>query len=87
MLALKNNAKLPKGSVLKDLPIYCDHDDEVIRLQSRLHTAASLLFDFANPIIMPKGIVAEKLAVVKRRHSTHFDKSTGCVVAFATSKT
>ena len=71
VLALKNNAKLPKGSVLKDLPIYYDHDDQVIRLQSRLHTSASLPFDFANPIIMPKGIVAEKLALEVHQRRFH----------------
>ena len=63
LTALKQDEDLPKGSVLKDLPVYYDKIDQVIRLRSRLHTAASISFDFAIPIIMPKGIVVEKLAL------------------------
>ena len=58
---LKEDKPIPKGSILKDLPVYYDNSDQLVRLQSRLHTASSLSFDFANPIIIPKGILAEKL--------------------------
>ena len=60
---LKEGKQIQKGSVLKDLPVFYDKDDQLIRLRSRLHTASSLPFDFANPIIMPKGPVVEKLAL------------------------
>ena len=60
---LKEGKPIQKGSVLKDLPVYYDQDDQLVRLRSRLHTASSLSFDYANPILMPKGIVAEKLAL------------------------
>ena len=75
--ALKEGKQIHKGSVLKDLPVFYDNDDGLIRLQSRLHTASSLTFDYANPIIMPKSIVAEKLALevhLRRYHCSQ--KST-----------
>lgn len=57
---LDHKNKLPSTSVLKNLPVYWDEQDEVIRLESRLHLASSLTHDFKNPIILPKGDVAEK---------------------------
>ena len=69
--ALKHKQKVPKGSVLKDLPVFYDEEDRVIRLQSRLHTSASLSFDFSNPIIMPKSIVAEKFALEVHQRRYH----------------
>ena len=36
--ALKDGKKLPKGSVLKDLPVYYDQEDQLIRLQSLAHS-------------------------------------------------
>ena len=76
---LKEDKPIPKGSILKDLPVYYDNSDQLVRLQSRLHTASSLSFDFANPILIPKGILAEKLAMevhIRRYHcsqKTTFD--------------
>lgn len=52
--------KLPKGSVLKNIPVYWDEKDQLIRLESRLHLASSLSPEFTNPIILPKCEVAEK---------------------------
>ena len=43
----------------------------VMDLQSRLHTASSLTFDYANPIIMPKCVVAEKLALEVHHRRYH----------------
>ena len=74
--ALKNGDQIPKGSVLKDLPVYYDDDDQLIRLQSRLHTASSLTFDYANPIIMPKSIFAEKLALEVHQCRFHCSQKT-----------
>ena len=71
LTALKDGNQLPKGSLLKDLPVYYDQDDQLIRLQSRLHTASSLTFDYANPIIMPKCVVAEKLALEVHHRRYH----------------
>ena len=71
IVALMNKTQLPKNSVLKDLPVYYDYDDQIIRLRSRLHTASSLTFDYANPIIMPKCIVAEKLALEVHQRRFH----------------
>ena len=44
---------LPKGSTLRDLPVYFYLGENVIRLRSWLHRA--------NPIIIPKGLAAERL--------------------------
>ena len=63
--------KLPPGSSLKNLPVFYDSEDKVIRLQSRMHTSTSLTFDFVNPIIMPKGVIAEKLALEIHHRRLH----------------
>ena len=47
---------LPKGSTLRDLPVYFDLGD-------RLHRASALAHDFTNPIIIPKGLAAERLVL------------------------
>ena len=60
---LKQEKQVQKGSILKDLPVYYDKEDQLVRLKSRLHMASSLNFDYANPILMPKSILAEKLAL------------------------
>ena len=54
---------LPKGSTPRDLPVYFDLGDNVIRLRSRLHRASALAHDFTNPIIIPKGLAAERLVL------------------------
>ena len=46
---------LPNGSTLRDLPVYFDLGENVIRLRSRLHQASALGHDFTNPIIIPRG--------------------------------
>ena len=51
VIALREDKKLPKGSVLRNLPVYLDTDTDVIRLKTRLHKASSLTFDYTNPII------------------------------------
>ena len=56
---LDHNNKLPKKSLLKNLPIYWDEVNGIIRLKSRLHLASSLPFSETNPIIIPKGRAAE----------------------------
>ena len=56
---LDHNNKLPKKSLLKHLPIYCDEETGIIRLKSRLHLASSLPFSETNPIIIPKCKAAE----------------------------
>ena len=71
--ALREDKKLPKGSVLKDLPVYLDADTGMIRLKSRLHKASSLTFDYSNPIIVPRSELAKKL--VLEVHVTRFHAS------------
>ena len=43
---------LPKSSTLRDLPVYFDIGEKVIRLPSRLHWASALAHNFMNPIII-----------------------------------
>ena len=72
-IALRDGSKLLRGSVLRDLPVYLDADSDLIRLQTRLHRASSLTFDYSNPIIIPRGELAKKLAMevhVKRFHAS-----------------
>lgn len=52
--------KLPKGSSLQHLPVYWDDSDKIIRLKTRLSLASSLSDDYTNPIVIPKGMIAEK---------------------------
>ena len=72
-LALRADDKLPKGSVLRDLPVYYDPDTNVIRLKTRLHTASSLTFDYSNPIIVPRSELAQQM--VLEVHVTRFHAS------------
>ena len=51
--------------MLRDLPVYLDADTDLIRLRTRLHWASSLTFDYSNPIIIPRGELAKKLAIWK----------------------
>ena len=71
--ALRDDKKLPKGSILRDLPVYFDADTGVIRLKTRLHKASSLTFDYTNPIIIPRSELAKKMVLevhVKRFHAS-----------------
>ena len=43
---------LPKSSTLRDLPVYFDIGEKVIRLPSRMHWASALAHNFMNPIII-----------------------------------
>ena len=49
---------LPKGSTLRDLSVYFDLGENIIRLFSRLHRASALAHDFIRPILIPKGLAA-----------------------------
>ena len=61
--ALREKSKsMPKNSCLRNLPVLLDEND-VIRLKSRFHTASTLAFDYKNPAIIPKGLLAEKLVL------------------------
>ncbi|XP_059094432.1 uncharacterized protein LOC131889364 [Tigriopus californicus] len=51
---------LPKGSILRNLPVFWDAKQEVIKMETRLHLSSSLTHEFANPMILPKGLVAER---------------------------
>ena len=44
----------PKGSTLRDLPVYFYLGENVIRLCSRLHRATALAHDFTNSITLNK---------------------------------
>ena len=77
---------LCKGSTLRDHPVYFDLGDNVIWLRSRLHRASALAHDFTNPIIIPKGLAAERLVLdaherwmhaSQKRSSIHSVKNTG----------
>ena len=62
---------MPKSQALRNLPVYLDEKDDVIRLQSRMLTSTTLTFDYVNPIIIPKGILAERLTLwTHQRDST-----------------
>ena len=69
--ALKEGKGVHKGSVLRDLPVYYDKEDDLLRLQSRLHTASSLTFDWKNPIIVPKSDLAKRLALEVHQRDYH----------------
>ena len=74
--ALSNDQRLPKGSVLKDLPVYYDTETKLIRLRSRLHTSSSLSFDFTTPVIMPKSVLAQRLAFEVHQRWHHCSQKT-----------
>ena len=69
--ALEDGKPLPKGSVLRNLPVTYDSANRVLRLRSRLHTSTTLPFDFANPIVIPKGVVAERMALEVHQRRFH----------------
>ena len=62
-------------STLRDLPVYFDIGDNVIRLRSRLHRASALVHDFTNPII-PKGLAAERLVLDAHERWMHASQKT-----------
>ena len=68
---------LPKGSTLRDLPVYFDLGDNVIRLRSQLHRASALAHDFTNPIIIPKGLAAERLVLDAHERWMHASQKNG----------
>ena len=73
--ALKEGESVQKGSVLKDLPVFYDKEDDLLRLKSRLHTASSLTFDWKNPIIVPKSDLAKRLALEVHQRDYHCSQS------------
>ena len=58
------------------LPVYFDLGDNVIRLRSRLHRASALAHDFTNPIIIPKGLAAERLVLDAHERWMHASQKT-----------
>ena len=62
---------VPKSQALRNLPVYLDEKDDVIRLQSRMHTSTTQTFDYVNPIILPKGILAERLTLWTHQSRFH----------------
>ena len=62
---------VPKSQALRNLPVYLDEKDDVIRLQSRMHTSTTLTFDYVNSIIIPKGILAKRLTLWTHQSRFH----------------
>ena len=62
-----------KSSTLKNLPVYWDKPNGLLRLKSRLHKSLSLDPDFTNPVVLPKCDFSKRLAVEmhhKLRHAS-----------------
>jgi hypothetical protein len=69
--AQKERIQFHKGSPLKNLPILLDKETGLLRLQSRLHKASFLSFDFKNPIILPKSDLSQRLALEVHKLMAH----------------
>ena len=62
---------LPKG--------YIDLGDNVIWLLSQLHRASDLAHNFTNPIIIPKGLAAERLVLDAHKRWMHASQNQSCL--------